>query len=379
MSNRAARPTRASSFTRASTARRPAALGLAAALGLGAALALGAAWAAPGAALAEAPAAAAGAPAAAEAAAPVEAAAGAPAPAEAPAPAAPLPPAKGYPEKSPPPPPPPPAARAASSGGDGAGLSQREIWNKPFAPFRVIGNIHYVGAGVSSWLITTPAGAILLDGGLPETAPLIEKSIAELGFRVSDVKVLINSHAHYDHAGGLAALKKASRAKLVASRGDAPALRLGNADQPAVGVDRVIDDGESVELGGTVLTAHVTPGHTPGCTTWTTTVSEAGKAYSVIFYCSTSVIARLVGNTRYPTIVADYERSFPALRALSADVFLGNHPEFFHLAEKRERMKSGGPNPFIDPGELRRYVDQSEQKFREILERERREAQPAAR
>lgn len=262
-------------------------------------------------------------------------------------------------------------APAAHAGSDTA--SRRQAWNQPFAPFRLIGNIHYVGAGVSSFLITTPQGAILLDGGLPETAPLIEKSIAELGFRVRDVKILLNSHAHFDHAGGLAALKKASRAELVASRGDAPALRAGNPDQPAVAVDRVVNDGDSVELGGTVLTAHITPGHTPGCTTWTTTVNDGGKDYRVVFFCSTSVIDRLVGNSHYPGIVADYERSFQTLRALPADVFLGPHPEFFQMAAKRERMTGGGPNPFIDPGELARYIAQSEQKFRETLERERRE------
>jgi metallo-beta-lactamase class B len=265
--------------------------------------------------------------------------------------------------------PPPPPRHAA----DHAAMSRREAWNQPFAPFRVIGNIHYVGAGVSAFLITTPEGAILIDGGLPETAPLISKSIADLGFRLSDVKFLLNSHAHFDHAGGLAALKKASRAQLVASRGDAPALRAGNADQPAVAVDRVIDDGDTVELGGTVLTAHVTPGHTPGCTTWTATVSDGGKAHRVVFFCSTTVIDRLVGNSRYPSIVTDYERSFSVLRALPADVFLAPHPEFFQLAAKRERMKSGGPNPFIDPGEFRRHIDQSEQKFRQVLEREQHE------
>jgi metallo-beta-lactamase class B len=251
--------------------------------------------------------------------------------------------------------------------------SRREAWNRPFPPFRVIGNIHYVGAGVSSFLITTPEGAILLDGGLPETAPLIEKSIVELGFRLRDVKFLLNSHAHFDHAGGLAALKKATHGKLVASRGDAPALRAGTPEQPRVAVDRVVNDGDSVELGGTVLTAHVTPGHTPGCTTWTTMVTEAGKPYRVVFFCSTTVVDRLLGNRRYPGIVADYERSFQALRALPADVFLAPHPEFFHLEAKRERMKSGGPNPFIDPGELRRYIERSEQKFRATLEREQHE------
>ncbi len=275
-----------------------------------------------------------------------------------------------------------PAARAPGADADAVPpqpvVSGSEDWNIPFAPFHIIGNIHYVGAsGVSSYLITTPAGAILLDGGLPETAPLIEKSIAELGFRVRDVKLLLNSHAHFDHAGGLAALKKASGAQLVASSADAKSLRAGGRQQPAVAVDRVVKSGEDIELGGTRLTAHVTPGHTPGCTTWSMTTTDAGKPYRVVFYCSTTVVDRLVGNVAYPSIVSDYERSFPALRALPADVFLAPHPMQFQMAAKRERMSAGAPNPFIDPSELRRYVDQSEQQFREALARERQEAASA--
>jgi metallo-beta-lactamase class B len=258
-----------------------------------------------------------------------------------------------------------------------AGGSMVEKWNQPFAPFRVLGNIYYVGAaGVSSFLIKTPAGSILLDGGLAQTAPLIQKGIAELGFRLKDVKYLLNSHSHYDHAGGLAALKKASGAKLVASEGDAATLRAGSPEQPAVAVDRVLNDGDTLELGGSVLTAHVTPGHTPGCTTWTMTATDAGKPYQVVFYCSTSVVDRLVDNPGYPSIVADYERSFPLLRALPCDVFLGPHGEFFQLAQKRERMTPGAANPFIDPGELRRFVDRSEQQFREALAQEQAAASP---
>jgi metallo-beta-lactamase class B len=249
------------------------------------------------------------------------------------------------------------------------GLSDK--WNDPVAPFHVVGNIYYVGAaGVSSFLIKTKAGSILLDGGFRETAPRIEKSIAELGFRITDVEYLLNSHAHFDHAGGLAALKKASGAKLVASEGDAPRLRAGTPEQPAVSVDRVLKDGDSVSLGGVVLTARVTPGHTPGCTSWTMTTEEAGKALSVVFYCSTSVVDKLVGNTGYPGIVSDYERSFARLRELPCDVFLGPHPEFFQMAAKRERVGKGQPNPFIDPGELRRYVEGSEQSFRQALKNE---------
>ena len=249
---------------------------------------------------------------------------------------------------------------------------QREEWNHPVAPFHVIGNVHYVGAkGVSAFLITTPAGFILIDGGLPETAPQIAKNVAALGFDLRQVKYLLNSHAHFDHAGGLAELKRLSGAKLVASRGDAPALRAGAANQPAVVVERVIDDGATVELGGIVLSARVTPGHTKGCTTWTMTAKDGGKPYNVVFYCSTSVVDRLVGNADYPGIVADYEQSFVRLRALPCDVFLAPHPMFFDMASKLERRKPGAPNPFIDAGELRRHVDESEQKFREQLAQER--------
>ncbi|MET0411303.1 MAG: subclass B3 metallo-beta-lactamase [Polyangiaceae bacterium] len=248
----------------------------------------------------------------------------------------------------------------------------REEWNLPVAPFHVIGNVHYVGAkGVSAFLITTPAGAILLDGGLPETAPLIAKNVATLGFDLRQVKYLLNSHAHFDHAGGLAELKRLSGAQLVASRADAVVLRAGAPNQPAVAVERVLDDGATVELGGTVLSARLTPGHTQGCTTWTMTTREAEKTYQVVFYCSTSVVDRLVGNAGYPGIVADYERSFARLRALPCDVFLAPHPEFFGMASKLERHKPGAPNPFIDAGELRRHVDESEKKFREQLAQER--------
>ena len=270
-----------------------------------------------------------------------------------------------------------PAPSAAPAPPSSSAAPSQEDWNQPYPPYHLLGNIQYVGRlGVSAFLITTPAGSILLDGGLEESAAPIQKSISELGFKVSDIKFLLNSHAHFDHAGGLAALKKASGAKLVASRGDAPRLRAGADRQPPVSVDRVVDDGATVELGGTVLTAHVTPGHTPGCTTWTMTTTDAGKPYRVVFYCSTTVVDRLLGNTSYPSIVADYERSFPVLRELPSDVFLAPHPAQFNMLEKRERATAGS-NPFIDPTELRRYVDQSEKQFREALAKEKAAAAPA--
>lgn len=250
-------------------------------------------------------------------------------------------------------------------------------WNQPVEPFRIIGNIYYVGVSeVASYLITTPQGHILLDGGFAETAPIIEKNIAKLGFRVHDVKYLLNSHAHYDHCGGLAELKRISGARMVASRADAEVLESGRQKNysipdslfPAVKVDRLIDDGQKVQLGGVSLTAILTPGHTKGCTTWTMPVEDAGKTYHVVFYCSTSVPGYpLVDNSRYPEIVSDYERSFARLRQLPCDVFLGPHGSFFRLMEKRAQLAKGGRNPFIDPSELRMYVDQSEEEFRKEL------------
>jgi len=255
--------------------------------------------------------------------------------------------------------------------------TERAEWNQPVEPFRIIGNIYYVGVtGVAAYLIATPKGHVLLDGGFAETALIIEKNMASLNFRVQDVKYLLNSHAHYDHCGGLAALKRISGAQMVASRADAEVLESGRQKNysipeslfPRVKVDRLISDGETVQLGGATLTAVLTPGHTKGCTTWTMPVQELGKTYQVVFYCSTSVPGYpLVDNPRYPEIVSDYEQSLVRLRQLPCDVFLAPHGSFFHLMEKRAEMAKGGANPFVNPFELRAWVDQSEQDFQEEL------------
>jgi metallo-beta-lactamase class B len=250
--------------------------------------------------------------------------------------------------------------------------NQRAEWNQPVKPFRILGNIYYVGAAnVSSFFIRTPDGAILLDGGLPETAPLIEKSIADLGFSIKDVKILLNSHAHFDHCGGLAELKKLSGGKLVATERDRPVLVSGQggaAPFPAVPVDQVIGDKQAVQLGGVTLTAHVTPGHTRGCTTWSMPVSDGGKTYQVVFYCSTTVVDKLVNNSSYPGIVSDYMRSFAELRKMPCDVFLAPHAGFFKLEEKRKQLDAGKLDAFVDPTEMRKYVDESEQSFRKQLD-----------
>ena len=243
-------------------------------------------------------------------------------------------------------------------------------WREPMKPFHVVGNVYFVGtAGLGAYLITTPQGHIVLDGGTPDDAPLIEKSIAALGFKLSDVKYLLNSHAHFDHCGGLGALKKASGARMVASRADAQILQAGHHgsygagwadDFPPVHVDRIVNDGDHVQLDGTTLIAVLTPGHTKGCTTWTMQTNEAGKTYNVVFYCSTSVPGYpLVNNREYPNIVSDYEHSFEKLKKLRCDVFLANHTGFFDMRQKLARVHPGAPNPFVDPTELQRFVTAS--------------------
>lgn len=260
-----------------------------------------------------------------------------------------------------------PAGPAPAADADAATLAaQRAEWNRPHRPFPVIGNIYYVGTqGVSAFLIHTPAGDILTDGGLPESAPLIEKNIEALGFKLSDVKILLNSHAHFDHAGGLAALKKATGAQLYASAADTPFLEAGRITFgpsatipfPPVKVDHVVKDGQTITLGGVRLTAHLTPGHTPGCTSWTMPVDVGGRTLQVLFFCSISVAGNpLTGTPAYPDIAQDYRASFAKLAAMHADVFLAPHGSQFGMDAKLARRTPNGPNPFVDPDEFPRYL-----------------------
>ena len=254
-------------------------------------------------------------------------------------------------------------------------------WTTPTEPFKIAGNLYYVGtAGIGAYLITTPQGHILIDGAMPGSAKDIEASITKLGFAPSEVKVLLNTHAHFDHAGGLAELKRDTGAKLAASAGDKIALETGKYpgseevkafDFAPVKVDRALEDGERLSIGGIALTAHLTPGHSAGCTTWTFPVMIDGVSRQAMIYCSTSVAAnRLVSKTKgpqYPGIVADYEQSFAKLKTMKADVFLAPHAEQFGMTEKRAALAAGGPNPFIDPGLLQKTVAASEKAFREEL------------
>jgi metallo-beta-lactamase class B len=257
-------------------------------------------------------------------------------------------------------------------------------WRTPTTPFRIIGNVWYVGTeGLPSYLIRTPKGAILLDV-MTENVAAVEASITSLGVPLKDVKILINSHAHFDHAGGLAKLKADTGAYLAAGEGDVATLAAGNYpgweerhdfDFPKVKVDHPIKDGETIELGGTVITAHSEAGHTPGCTAWTVPVVEDGKRHTVFFDCSTSVAAnRLVDRPQYPGIVADYRRTFAWLKTVKADVFLAPHAEIYDLAGKRAKIGPGKPNPFIVPGELQAYAAKSQAAFEAALAKQTAEA-----
>ena len=259
-------------------------------------------------------------------------------------------------------------------------VKERAEWNQPQKPFHVIGNIYYVGmAGVSAFLIVTPKGDILTDGGLPESAPVIEKNIQALGFKLSDVKFLLNSHAHFDHSGGLAKLKADTGAKFIASTGDQPFLESGHIpygpssliDTTPVKLDRAVKDGDTISLGGVTLTAHVLPGHTKGCTTWTMPLTDAGVTHKVMFFCSISVAGNpIAGKLAYPTIVSDYRASFARLKKMDADIFLAPHGNQFGLPEKLAKVKPGAPNPFIDAGELPRMVMKAEAAFDKDLARQ---------
>jgi metallo-beta-lactamase class B len=276
-------------------------------------------------------------------------------------------------------------APAKSSPSDDAIRKSWEAWNAPFKPFQIIGNIHYVGvAGVSSFLITTPEGHILIDTGFELTVPRIKESVTKLGFRLEDVKIILSSHAHLDHVGGHALMKKLTGAKIMMSEADAALLANGGTTDftpystnmvsyaPAR-ADRLLRDGDKVSLGATTLTCHLTPGHTKGCTTWTMDVTEKDKVYHVLFFGSTTVLdgVALVNNPKYPNIAEDYLSTYQKLKALPCDVFLAPHAGFFGLKEKAERLERGEqPNPFVDSSAYHNFITDAEKDFREKLQRE---------
>jgi metallo-beta-lactamase class B len=251
-------------------------------------------------------------------------------------------------------------------------------WTRPTEPVELFDNVYWVGTeGLAAYLFSTSEGLILLDVGMPENAHLVEANIVKLGFGVKDVKYLLNSHAHFDHSGGLAQLKADSGAQMVASEGDRHALETGvypgwedrtDLNFPPVKVDRVVGDGDTVTLGGVTLTANLTPGHSPGCTSWSFTVRDQGREYRAMVFCSASVaLNRLAPNPQYPGIVDDYRATFRRMKTMPVDVYLTPHPEQFDMAGKLARLGHDEANPFVDPGEKDRRLAAFEAAFVEAL------------
>lgn len=259
-------------------------------------------------------------------------------------------------------------------------------WTTPIAPFRIAGNLYYVGSrDLASYLIVTPEGDILINSSLEASVPLIRSSVEQLGFKFNDIKVLLISHAHFDHDAGSAELIRQSGAKYMVMDGDVPVVESGGATDfayakdtyPAAKVNRVLHDGDEVKLGGAVLVAHKTAGHTRGCTTWTMHVKEAGRSLNVVIVGSWNVNPgwRLVDHpgqpASYPGIAADYRRTFAMLKALQCDVFLGAHGVYFGMLAKLDRTKSGAKeNVWVDPQGYQAAVAEREGAFEKELKRQ---------
>jgi metallo-beta-lactamase class B len=239
-----------------------------------------------------------------------------------------------------------------------------------FPAHTIIGNLRYVGtATLNSYLFTTPQGHILINTNYEDTVPLLRASVQKLGFALNDIKIILGSHAHPDHQQADAMLKElAGGATVMAMEQDIPALKAMNAPSgKAYSADRVLKDGEQVSLGGTTLTAHLTPGHTRGCTTWTTRIADGGRTYNVLIACAgLQENARLVNNKNYPEIAEDFARSIKTFKSLPVDVFLGAHSWFFDLAGKHKRLGSA-TNPYVDPAGYKAWVDDMEKSYNATL------------
>jgi acetyl esterase/lipase len=251
-------------------------------------------------------------------------------------------------------------------------------WYEPFPAHKVIGNVYYVGSkDLATYLITTPEGHILINSGLEHTVPLIDEAVKSLGFKLSDVKILLASHAHSDHVAGLALLQKLTGAKVYVMRGDDRVIASGGKGQylytnsrwEPCKVDRVLEDGNVVKLGGVTLVARRTPGHTRGCTTWTWRVEDGGKKYDVVVIGSPNVNPgyQLVNNKDYPDIAADFARTFDVLKSLPCDVFLGAHGSYYGMVEQYELLKKGKTDAFVNPQGYKEYVAAKERAFRKTL------------
>jgi len=255
-------------------------------------------------------------------------------------------------------------------------IGTREQMNTQFPPHKIIGNLYYVGSeSLGSFLVATPEGLILINSDYEQTVPVIRSSVEKLGFKFTDIKILLGSHAHADHMQGDAMVKELTGAKVMAMEQDVPALRAmtpGNKPHP---IDRILHDGDEVTLGGSTLVAHLTPGHTRGCTTWTMKVQDGGKQYNVVIIGSMGVNPgfKLVHNPDVPQIADEYMRGFQVLRSLPCDVPLGSHPAMYGLAEKYPKLGKG-PNPFIDPAGYKTEVEIQENAFLAVLNEQKKAA-----
>ncbi len=259
---------------------------------------------------------------------------------------------------------------------------QLSDWNLPFKPFQIIGNVYYVGTNnLACYIIKTNAGLILLDTAMQESAPLVRANIEALGFRLKDIKIMLSSHAHFDHVAGHAEMKAATGAKVYATKADAEILESGGAKgfhplnkYKPVKVDKILPDRATVRLGEVALTAHLTPGHTEGNTAWTMKVEENGEKYNIVFTSSMSINpgVRMIKNPTWSGVADAYAKSFARLKTLPCDVFLGPHAPFFAMEEKVKRRDSQ-PNPFIDSQGYRNFIEMNEKNYQAQIERERHE------
>jgi metallo-beta-lactamase class B len=254
-------------------------------------------------------------------------------------------------------------------------------WHREFPAFKIAGNLYYVGtADLAVYLVNTPQGNILINTDFEQDVPLIRKSIEQLGFKYQDIKIILISHAHGDHDAATGIVKNETGAKVMVMEGDVAEVESTRRGRPGAKVDRVLHDGDSVELGGTKLIAHLTPGHTRGCTTWTMRVRDGARALDAVIIGSPNVNAGyiLVGNQNYSQIAEDYDKTFTVLKKLPCDLFLGAHGAYFGLKEKYPNLKPGGANPFIDPKGYKAYVSEREATFRKEWERQKQNPGSAA-
>jgi metallo-beta-lactamase class B len=246
-------------------------------------------------------------------------------------------------------------------------------WHREFPAFQIAGNLYYVGtADLAVYLIHTPRGNILINSDFEQDLPLIKKSIEQLGFHYSDTKIILISHAHGDHDAATGLIRKETGAKLMVMDADVPEEESTAPGRPGAHVDRVLHDRVTVKLGGSELVAHLTPGHTRGCTTWTMQVHDGARTLNVVIVGSPNVNPGyiLVDNQKYPRIAEDYVKTFAVLKSLPCDVFLGAHGGYFRLKTKYKKMKAGAANPFIDPEGYKSYIADRENAFRKEWERQ---------